>query len=121
MLFFDQPDSNIVREMVRRLASDLLPWTVVDGHPYDAVLLARGPRGKDPDDLALFRLSADAMRRLRRAGIDPMPTIALRHPLRMSHLKIVFEMATASLIPDHIERLMPHTQPLVAPTIPGNR
>jgi hypothetical protein len=121
LLFFEGPDANIVREMVRRLASDLLPWTVVDSHPYDAVLLARGPRRRDAPELALFRLGADAQRRLRRQRIDVMPTIALRHPLRMAHLKIVLDMATASLIPDHIERLMPHTQPLVTPTIPSTR
>ncbi|HUN94338.1 MAG TPA: hypothetical protein VMU33_19965 [Burkholderiaceae bacterium] len=112
-MFFDAPDANIVREMVRRLASDLLPWTVVDSHPYDGLLLARGPRRADPPELALFRLGADAQRRLRRDRIDVMPTIALRRPLRMSHLKMVLDMATANLIPDHLERLMPHTQPLV--------
>ena len=115
LLFFDAADAGIVREMVRRLSSDLLPWTVVDNHPYDAVLLSRGPRRADPAELALFRIGADAQRGLRRRRIDVMPTIALRHPIRMSHLKMVLDMATANLIPDHIERLMPHTQPLVLP------
>jgi hypothetical protein len=113
LLFFDQADGKIVREMVRRLAGDLVPWTVVDGQPYDALLMARGPRRADPGDLALFRLGADVQRKMRRERIDPMPTIALRMPLRMSHLKIVLEMATASLLPDHVERLMPHTRPYV--------
>lgn len=119
LLFFDPADDRIVREMVRRLASDLLPWTVVDGHPYDALLMARGPRRADPGDLALFRLAADAERKLRRARIDAMPTIALKMPLRMSHLKIVLEMATACLLPDHVERLMPHTRPYIPATLPS--
>lgn len=42
-----------------------------------------------------------------------MPPIALRKPLRPSHLKIVLEMAAASLVPEHVAGLLPQTRPRV--------
>jgi hypothetical protein len=111
LLFFEPSEANVVREMVRRVSSELVPWTIVDVAPYDALLLARGPRRADPENVSLFRLSARAVRKARRPSAERMPTIALRRPLRMQHLKIVLEMATAELLPDHVERLMPHTRP----------
>lgn len=110
LVFFSADDTAIARELVHTMRSEVLPWTVVDQPPFEAVLLARGPRRADPDELAILRLAADAEKFARRQYGDAMPPIALRKPLRPAHLKLVLEMAAASLIPEHIERLTPHTQ-----------
>ena len=101
------------RELVRTMHSELLPWVVVDAAPFEAMLLGRGPRTADPDELAIMRLSFAAERYARRTFGDAMPPIALRKPLQPMHLKMVLEMGAASLIPDHIARLSPQTQPRV--------
>ena len=103
----------IARELVRTIHSELLPWVVVDEPPFEAMLLGRGPRTADPDELAIMRLSIDAERFARRSYGDAMPPIALRKPLQPTHLKMVLEMGAASLIPEHIARLSPQTRPLI--------
>jgi hypothetical protein len=114
LVFFSDDDVFIARELVRTMHSDALPWVVVDEPPFEAVLLARGPRTADPDELAIVRLAADAERFARRTYGDAMPPIALRKPLQPAHLKLVLEMAAASLIPEHIAQLSPQTQPRAA-------
>lgn len=114
LVFFSADDVLIARELVRAMRTEALPWVVVDEPPFEAVLLARGPRNADPDELAIVRLAADAERYARRTYGDAMPPIALRKPLRPAHLKLVLEMAAASLIPEHIAQLSPQTQPRAA-------
>ena len=113
LVFFSDEDMAIARELVRSIHSELLPWVVVDGPPFEAMLLGRGPRTADPDELAIMRLSASAERFARRVFGDTMPPIALRKPLQPLHLKMVLEMGAASLIPEHIARLAPQTRPRV--------
>jgi hypothetical protein len=113
LVFFSEEDMVIARELVRTMHSELLPWEVVDGPPFEAILLGRGPRRADPDELAIMRLSADAERFARRAFGDAMPPIALRKPLQPMHLKMVLEMGAASLIPEHIAGLSPQTRPRI--------
>jgi hypothetical protein len=115
LVFFDDADTRAVQAIVHWLASDQLPWRVVDEGPVHALLMARGPRMADPAHLAVLRLSADA----EAAGIarygDAMPAMALRKPLQPMHLRIVLEMAAASLIPEYIATVSPHTRPLRNP------
>jgi hypothetical protein len=113
LIFFTEEDMAVARELVRTMHSELLPWVVVDEAPFEAMLLGRGPRAFDPEELAIMRLSADAERFARRAYGDAMPPIALRKPLQPAHLKMVLEMGAASLIPEHIARLSPQTRPRV--------
>ena len=111
LVFFTEEDLVIARELVRTLHSELLPWVVVDEPPFEAMLLGRGPRSADPDELAIMRLSVGAERSARLEFGDAMPPIALRKPLQPAHLKMVLEMGAASLIPEHIARLSPQTRP----------
>jgi len=111
LVFFTEEDMVIARELVRTMHSELLPWVVVDAAPFEAMLLGRGPRAADPDELAIMRLSAAAERFARRTFGDAMPPIALRKPLQPTHLKMVLEMGAASLIPEHIANLSPQTRP----------
>jgi hypothetical protein len=113
LVFFSDEDMVIARELVRAMYSELLPWVVVDEPPFEAMLLGRGPRAADPDELAIVRLSADAERFARKAFGDAMPPIALRKPLQPTHLKMVLEMGAASLIPEHIANLSPQTRPRI--------
>lgn len=111
LIFFNQEDVVIARELVRSIRSVLLPWVVVEDGPCEAMLLSRGPRAADPEELAIMRLSADAERYARRTYGDAMPPIALRKPLQPMHLKMVLEMGAASLIPEHIAQHSPETRP----------
>ena len=115
LVFFSEEDVVIARELVRTMYSELLPWMVVDSGPFEAMLLSRGPRSADPDELALMRLGADAERYARRAYGDAMPPIALRKPLHPMHLKMVLEMGAASLIPEHVAQHAPQTRPRSTP------
>lgn len=111
LVFFDEADTRAVQAIVHWLASDQLPWRVVTEGPMHALLLARGPRAKDAQHLAVLRLTVDAeAAAIQRYG-DAMPPMALRKPLQPMHLRIVLEMAAASLIPEHIAATSPHTRP----------
>jgi hypothetical protein len=111
LVFFEPVDERALRAIVNWAASNQLPWMVADERPYHALLLARGPRSDDPPDLAVFRLAVDAENLARRKHGDAMPPMALRKPLQPMHVRIVLEMAAASLIPDHVENMSPHTRP----------
>lgn len=113
LVFFTDEDVVIARELVRAMHSELLPWVVVDDGPFEAMLLGRGPRMADPEELAIMRLGADAERFARKTYGDAMPPIALRKPLQPTHLKMVLEMGAASLIPERIAHLSPQTRPRV--------
>ncbi len=113
LVFFSDADTALAHDLVDELATDLLPWHVVERGPLDALLMSRGARGADDENLAVLRLSADADAQARKLYGDSMPPIALRKPLRPDHLKLVLEMAAASLIPEHVARLSPHTRPRV--------
>jgi hypothetical protein len=113
LVFFSEEDVVIARELVRTMRSEQLPWTVVDQGPFEAMLLSRGPRAADPEELAIMRLSAEAERYARRAYGDAMPPIALRKPLHPMHLKMVLEMGAASLIPEYVAQHSPQTRPRV--------
>lgn len=113
--FFEEEDERALRAIVQWAASAQLPWIACDERPFHAMLLARGPRRDDAEDLAVFRLSADAEIAARRLHGDAMPPMALRKPLQPMHVRIVLEMAAASLIPDHVQAISPHTRPRVEP------
>lgn len=113
LAFFSEEDERFVRALVVSMASDALPWVVVDAAPIHALLLARGTRRRDADDAAILLLAADAAAVATQRYGDAMPPIALRKPLRPSHLKIVLEMAAASLVPEHVAGLSPQTRPRV--------
>lgn len=113
LVFFNDEDTYVARELVRTMHAEVLPWVVVDQPPFEAIMLARGPRAADADELAIVRLSAWAERFARRTFGDAMPPIALRKPLQPTHLKMVLEMAAACLIPEHIARLSPQTRPRI--------
>ncbi|MEW5878886.1 MAG: hypothetical protein AB1761_00410 [Pseudomonadota bacterium] len=111
LAFFSEDDERFVRALVTSMASDVLPWVVADEAPVDALLLARGLRRRDAEDAAILLLGADAAATATTLYGDAMPPIALRKPLRPSHLKIVLEMAAASLVPEHVAGLLPQTRP----------
>ncbi len=113
LVFFSDSDTALAHDLVDELATDLLPWHVVERGPLDALLMSRGARGADDENLAVLRLSADADAQARKLYGDSMPPIALRKPLRPDHLKIVLEMAAATLIPEHVASLSPQTRPRV--------
>jgi len=110
LAFFSDDDERFVRALVTSMASDVLPWVVADEAPVHALLLARGLRRRDADDAAILLLAADAAATATSLYGDAMPPIALRKPLRPSHLKIVLEMAAASLVPEHVAGLLPQTR-----------
>ena len=113
LAFFDDADARAVHAIVNWLASEQLPWQVVDERPYHALLLARGARASDAQHRAVLRLSADAERyAIARYG-DAMPAMALRKPLQPMQLRVVLEMAAASLIPEHVAAVSPQTRPHV--------
>ncbi|GIL05607.1 MAG: hypothetical protein L6Q72_15025 [Burkholderiaceae bacterium] len=113
LAFFSDEDERFVRALVVSMASEVLPWVVADEAPVHALLLARGLRRRDAEDAAILLLGADAAAEATRLYGDAMPPIALRKPLRPSHLKIVLEMAAASLVPEHVAGLLPQTRPRV--------
>lgn len=113
LAFFDEADTRAIHAIVNWLASEQLPWKVVDERPHHALLLARGARASEAQHLAVLRLSADAERyAIARYG-DAMPAMALRKPLQPMQLRVVLEMAAASLIPEHVAAASPHTRPQV--------
>jgi len=120
LAFFDAEDERALRAIVNWAASVQLPWMVCDVRPFHAMLLARGPRKDDPDDLAVFRLGADAEALARQVHGDAMPPMSLRKPLQPMHVRIVLEMAAASLIPEYIHNTAPHTRPRVATASQAN-
>lgn len=111
LVFFNQVEARAVRGIVNWLASEQLPWIVVDERPFHAILMSRGPRRGDDQNLAVFRLASDARAAAVLAHGDAMPQMALRKPLEPMHLRIVLEMAAASLVPDYVASVSPHTQP----------
>lgn len=111
LVFFDAAEARALQTAVASLASEQLPWQVVGAPPYHALLLARGPRSDDAQDLAVLRLSSDAERvAVTRYG-DALPPLALRKPLQPLQLRLVLEMAAASLIPEHVAAVSPQTRP----------
>lgn len=110
LMFFDEADARAVKAIVNWVSSEQLPWRVVDERPFHAVLFERGPRLTDPAHLAVLRLAADAEQLAIRAYGDAMPPMALRKPLQLMHLRIVLEMAAASLIPEYVAAASPQTQ-----------
>lgn len=113
LVFFEDADRRAVHAIVNWLSCEQLPWQVVDERPFHALLLARGPRASDAQHLAVLRLTADAERvAVARYG-DSMPAMALRKPLQPMQLRVVLEMAAASLIPEHVAAASPHTRPHV--------
>ena len=114
LVFFDAADERALRAIIDWASSSQLPWVVCHEAPYHALLMARGTRRDDAPDQAMFRLGAEAERAARDAHGDAMPPMALRKPLQPMHLRIVLEMAAASLIPDYIEAVSPQTRPRVA-------
>lgn len=114
LAFFDEADARAVHAIVNWLASEQLPWQVVDERPFHAMLLARGPRASDAQHLAVLRLTADAERYAVARYGDAMPAMALRKPLQPMQLRVVLEMAAASLIPEHVAATSPQTRPYVA-------
>jgi hypothetical protein len=120
LAFFDEADARAVNAIVNWLSSEQLPWQVVDERPFHAMLLARGPRASDAQHLAVLRLTADAERYAVARYGDSMPAMALRKPLQPMQLRVVLEMAAASLIPEHVAAVSPQTRPHVPmqPTLP---
>lgn len=114
LAFFDEADARAIHAIVNWLASEQLPWQVVDERPFHAMLLARGPRASDAQHLAVLRLTADAERYAVARYGDSMPAMALRKPLQPMQLRVVLEMAAASLIPEHVASTSPQTRPFVA-------
>jgi hypothetical protein len=110
LAFFEPSDERAIHAIVRWLSSEQLPWQVVDERPFHALLLARGPRAGDAQHLAVLRLAADAERHAVARYGDAMPTMALRKPLQPMQLRIVLEMAAASLIPEHVAAASPQTR-----------
>lgn len=113
LVFFDAAAVRALRLLVASLASEQLPWQVVEAPPYHALLLARGPRGADAQHLAVLRLGSEAERvAVARYG-DAMPPVALRRPLQPLQLRLALEMAAASLIPEHVAALSPQTRQML--------
>jgi hypothetical protein len=118
LAFFDEADARAVHAIVNWLSCEQLPWQVVDERPFHAMLLARGPRASDAQHLAVLRLTADAERfAVARFG-DAMPAMALRKPLQPMQLRVVLEMAAASLIPEHVAAVSPQTRPFLPTSAP---
>lgn len=109
LLFFDEADARAVKAIVSWVASEQLPWRVVDERPFHALLFERGPRARDPQHLAVLRLAADAELMAARRHGDCMPPMTIRKPLQLLHLRIVLEIAASSLIPEHVARVSPQT------------
>lgn len=109
LLFFDDVAARVVKAIVRWVASEQLPWRVVDERPFHALLLERGPPASDPRHLAVFRLAADAKLLVARPHGDSMPPMTIRKPLQLMHLRIVLESAASSLIPEYVARMSPRT------------
>lgn len=118
LLFFSRVDEEIIRRLVARFASARMPWVVVERAPVHALFMARGPRRTDGDD-AILRLACEAERSTRRRYGDALPPMSLRKPLRPLEVRLVLEMAAASLLPEHVEAVMPHTRPVPRTSFPG--
>jgi hypothetical protein len=111
LVFFHRYDEAIMRRLVKSFASGRSPWVVVDAPPIHALFLNCGTRSGDREDIALLRLAVDAERATRRRFGDALPQMALRKPLRPLEVRLVLEMAAASLVPEHVESVLPHTRP----------
>jgi len=114
LAFFEESDARAIHAIVRWLSCEQLPWQVVDERPFHALLLARGPRAGDAQHLAVLRLAVDAERYAVARYGDAMPSMALRKPLQPMQLRVVLEMAAASLIPEHVAATSPQTRHPVA-------
>lgn len=98
LLFFDEKDTSALRASVAALRPEHAAWTVADEAPYDALLLARGTRTGDAEDVAVLRLSAAAEAKFSGAarGVVPSP-IALPKPFDVGRLREALEQLARRL------------------------
>jgi hypothetical protein len=126
LIFFSRFDEDIIRRLVRSFASPRMPWIVAEEPPLHALFMGRGARLHDSPDIALLRLAVDAEAATRRRFGDALPQMALRKPLRPLEVRLVLEMAAASLVPEYVEGVLPNTRPAtpysevrIPPHLPG--
>ncbi|HRK57624.1 MAG TPA: hypothetical protein PLQ67_08900 [Burkholderiaceae bacterium] len=95
---FGEFEANDIAIMVRAIADATLPWQVVYAPPYDALLLARGTRDADADDVAVLRVASEFTQRVGEGCSDrrQLPLL-LPRPLYERSLRLALEAALARL------------------------
>lgn len=95
---FGDFEANDIAIMVRAVADTQVPWQVVYAPPYDAVLLARGTRECDAENVSVLRVASEFAQRVGEGRSDrrQLPLL-LPRPLQERSLRLALEAAVARL------------------------
>jgi len=96
---FSESEASDVELMVRVVADIQAPWMVVYHPPYDAVLLARGTREQDADNVSVLRVASEVQPQYGSKERRQLPLL-LPRPIHERTLRLALEAA--------IERLRDH-------------
>jgi hypothetical protein len=92
---FAEDEAHAIKSMVAACRS---AWTAADATPLHALLLARGTRVGDPENLAVLRVRIDPRRVRRDFGERRMQPLMLRKPIREAALRVALDAARTRLL-----------------------
>lgn len=93
---FGDFEASDIALMVRAVADAKLPWTVVYTPPYDAVLLARGTRESDAENVSVLRVASEFSKGTGTQERRQLPLL-LPRPIQERTLSLALEAALARL------------------------
>jgi hypothetical protein len=96
---FDADEAGAIRAMIDAAAA---AWTTTERTPLDALLLARGTRVDDPEQVAVLRVSLDPQRVRDENGERRLAPLMLRRPIRAAAMRVALAAARS-----RIERYRP--------------
>ncbi len=93
---FGDYEASDIAAMVRAVADAQVPWTVVTTPPYDAVLLARGTRESDAENVSVLRVASEFVGGGKPQNRRQLPLL-LPRPVQERTLRLALEAAMARL------------------------
>lgn len=93
---FSEDEASEIALMVRVVADPLAPWEVVGSPPYDALLLARGTRLEDAENVAVLRVASEVGGPLSTPERRQLPLL-LPRPIQERTLRLALDAALARL------------------------
>ena len=92
---FRDEEADEIALMVRVVADADAPWVVVGTPPYDAVLLARGTREGDAENVSVLRIASEVSEG--RGDVPRQLPLLLPRPILERTLRLALEAAIARL------------------------
>ncbi len=93
---FGDFEAGDIAAMVRAVADAQAPWTVVTTPPYDALLLARGTRQSDAENVSVLRVASELSEGGKTPNRRQLPLL-LPRPIQGRTLRLALEAALARL------------------------